>query len=274
MIKSRRYQKKRKNRSVRRRKITKGGGGYSLKRDNTPITVISSYEDLNNISVYKDNIKLYTIIFNNTNTQPINKLNNAYDDYSVENINEVSLSISFIPDKDYKKSMFSISNPIVNNFINAISNIYIKNTKEEIENYNKTIVNTDEKGNVINKDGTYSFDKNGVVKNINDSINDKPFNILTYSGIKYNKILEPTSKVTLTPSYFTIENDKGVKSYFCRRYHEYKKRTTSRSGPEGGYDQVFGIAKLYDDVFKERVLKYYNDLLLNKPLKYNTNNTF
>ena len=273
MIKSRRYPKKiKRNRkqSVRRgRKISGGGGTYTLtKPDNTKIsdnalTVLKT--ELNNISVNKDTKPLYTITVNIINGyKSVNKESHKRDTMPVKNIDDISTinNIILTPIQvpiQVNKSIFSnpvkiFSNPVKTNFINAISNIYLIRTDDEHqENKEKTIVHTEISGETIGmepyRDG------------------------MKYNGIKYNDILKSTSIVTLTPAYFIINND-GEKKYFCIRYHNYVEKFTARSGTQGGYFKVYDIAKLYDDIFEARVLKYYNAIRVNKPPSYNTTNIF
>ena len=259
MIKSRRYPKKiKRNRkqSVRRgRKISGGGGTYTLtKTDNTKIsdnalTILKT--ELNNISVNKDTKPLYTITVNIIDDyKSVNKESHKRDTMDVKEIDDIStINNIILTPIQVNKSIFS--NPVKTNFINAISNIYLIRTDEYQENEEKTIVHTEISGETIGM---------------------KPYRDgMKYNGIKYNDILKSTSIVTLTPAYFIINNN-GEQKYFCIRYHNYVEKFTTRTGTEGGYFKVSNIAKLYDDIFEARVLKYYNAIRVNKPPSYNTTN--
>ena len=298
MINSRRYPKKvnRKNRSKKmKRKITKGGEANDYALSNFPENFDILNNNNNQYFVTKNGINLYSINYvkpNEDYLSKINRINNRFKDENKQENEEnkkkpipmpIELKIKYFNDHDLlpgpmfiltpqivpppptKKPMFSISklinsNPVRENFINVISNIYL--TKEDITpekddfEYKKhiTITNTNSSGNIIGimEEGDY----------------------IKYTGIQYHTMLTPTSIVTLTPTYFIIKNENN-EYYFCRKTQFWYKGFSERGGGVSkGYKIVKdGISRLTDDEFFKRVNDYYTYIKTTRKLPtYNTTN--
>lgn len=291
MIKSRRYPKKTK-RKTRRTKITKGGVGdvkvmYTLEYIAPPdvTQVVNDFPSNNNeinatssgdvktftFVVKKYDIPLYNIVFNEQNQKQKDIVLSNWEGIkekqefiNIPYFNKFPTGRIFTlnPIPQSKKSILSISissDPVINNFINVISNIYL--TKEEVDveykSNNLQIMNTDPCGNIIGTK-TENFEQ-----------------LFIYNGIKYHKVLTSTSIVTLTPAYFTINNNNKI-YYFCRRNQFWSDSWSSRSGSiSAGYkiQMKNGISRLTDNAFLKRVSKYYNDINQTHILPaYNTTN--